>query len=340
MASTEDAAKKPTKSMHLTDQGTVLGTLPYMAPEQVEGRPADARTDTFALGVVLYEMITGRAPFQGTNQAGLTAAILTHEPPPISSWIPTAPASLDRVVKKCLFKDHDERWHIRATASAVTNSGDLLALNRGGGDDHVAFGDDVGHQLALPLIKRFVLNLGVAAGRFGLLGLERQLDELCAEAFDLLAAGGTDVVGPHDRAQPLGRGDRREARHADADHKHAGGRERAGGRHHQRKNLGQLDGGQQHGAIAGERGHRGQHVHRLGPRRPRNQLQGEERRAGSGDFRDGLRLAERIAQADHESGRLRMSGNIAARPACRFAPRLRTCSTMSAENAPARLAAS
>ncbi len=121
----EDAAKKPTKSMHLTDQGTVLGTLPYMAPEQVEGRPADARTDTFALGVVLYKMITGRAPFQGTNQAGLTAAILTHEPPPISSWIPTAPASLDRVVKKCLFKDHDERWQsAKDLASALRWSAD------------------------------------------------------------------------------------------------------------------------------------------------------------------------------------------------------------------------
>ncbi len=64
----EETARKPTKSVHLTGQGTVLGTLPYMAPEQVEGRPADARTDTFALGVVLYEMTTGRAPFQGTSR--------------------------------------------------------------------------------------------------------------------------------------------------------------------------------------------------------------------------------------------------------------------------------
>ena len=67
----EDSAEKPTKSLHLTDQGTVLGTLPYMAPEQVEGREADARTDIFALGVVLYEMTTGRAPFQGKSQREL-----------------------------------------------------------------------------------------------------------------------------------------------------------------------------------------------------------------------------------------------------------------------------
>jgi eukaryotic-like serine/threonine-protein kinase len=121
----EDTAGKPTKSLHLTNQGTVLGTLPYMAPEQVEGRPADARTDTFALGVVLYEMITGRAPFGGTSQASLTAAILTHEPPPLSSRIPSTPASLDRVVKKCLAKDPGERWQsAKDLASALRWSAD------------------------------------------------------------------------------------------------------------------------------------------------------------------------------------------------------------------------
>ena len=125
----EDKAEKATKSLHLTGQGTVLGTLPYMAPEQVEGRPADARTDTFALGVVLYEMITGRAPFQGTSQASLTAAILTHEPPPISSRIPTTPASLDRVVKKCLSKDPDERWQ---------SANDLASALRWSADDSTA----------------------------------------------------------------------------------------------------------------------------------------------------------------------------------------------------------
>ena len=116
----DDSAQKPTKSLALTDEGTVLGTLPYMAPEQVEGRQADARTDIFALGVVLYEMTTRRQPFQGKSRASLAAAILTHDPPPVSSLAAAAPATLDRIVKKCLAKDPDERWQsARDLASAL-----------------------------------------------------------------------------------------------------------------------------------------------------------------------------------------------------------------------------
>ena len=98
----------------------MLGTLPYMAPEQVEGRQADARTDIFALGVVLYEMTTRRQPFQGKSRASLAAAILTHDPPPVSSLAAAAPATLDRIVRKCLAKDPDERWQsARDLASAL-----------------------------------------------------------------------------------------------------------------------------------------------------------------------------------------------------------------------------
>jgi hypothetical protein len=116
----EDSAQKPTKSLQLTDQGSVLGTLPYMAPEQVDGRGADARTDIFALGVVLYEMTTRRKPFEGKTSASLAAAILVHDPPPVSSLAAASPASLDRIVKKCLAKDPDERWQsARDLASAL-----------------------------------------------------------------------------------------------------------------------------------------------------------------------------------------------------------------------------
>jgi hypothetical protein len=121
----EDIRHKATKSLHLTDERTVLGTLPYMAPEQIEGRPVDPRTDIFALGVVVYEMTTGRAPFEGASRASLAAAILTHEPPPISSQIPKAPASLDRLVKQCLAKDPDQRWQsTHDVASALRWSAD------------------------------------------------------------------------------------------------------------------------------------------------------------------------------------------------------------------------
>ena len=82
----------------------MLGTLPYMAPEQVEGLEADARTDIFALGVVLYEMISGAAPFNGDSRASLAAAILTLPSPPLTSRAGSIPAILDRVVQKCLAK--------------------------------------------------------------------------------------------------------------------------------------------------------------------------------------------------------------------------------------------
>ena len=98
-----------TASVHLTEEGSVLGTLPYMAPEQVEGRDVDARTDIFSLGVVLFEMLTGHRPFNGSSRASLAAAILVHEPAAVSSLLEVPPA-LDRVARKCLAKDPEERW--------------------------------------------------------------------------------------------------------------------------------------------------------------------------------------------------------------------------------------
>src|SRR6266849_4748515 len=81
-----------------------------MAPEQLEGKEVDARTDIFAFGAVVYEMATGKRAFEGKSQASLIAAILERDPPPLSSLQPLAPLALDRVVKKCLAKEPERRW--------------------------------------------------------------------------------------------------------------------------------------------------------------------------------------------------------------------------------------
>jgi serine/threonine protein kinase len=95
----------PTETTPLTAEGTILGTMQYMAPEQLEGHEADARTDIFALGAVLYEMATGRRAFEGKSRASLIAAILERDPPPVSTLKPLTTPALDHVVRTCLAKD-------------------------------------------------------------------------------------------------------------------------------------------------------------------------------------------------------------------------------------------
>src|ERR1700686_863967 len=100
----------PTMKSAITGEGTILGTLQYMAPEQVEAKEVDARTDIFAFGAVVYEMATGKKAFEGKTSASVMAKILEAEPPPISSLQPMTPQALDRVVKKCLAKEPERRW--------------------------------------------------------------------------------------------------------------------------------------------------------------------------------------------------------------------------------------
>src|SRR5207247_16192 len=92
-----------------TATGIILGTLEYMAPEQLEGKEADARTDIFAFGATIYEMVTGKRAFEGKSQASLIAAILDRDPAPISTAQPRTPPHLDRVVMRCLAKDVNKR---------------------------------------------------------------------------------------------------------------------------------------------------------------------------------------------------------------------------------------
>ncbi len=94
----------------LTSQGQILGTLNYMAPEQLAGKPVDARSDIFAFGAIVFEMMTGKRAFDGSGQASVIGAILHTHPPPITQVVPSAPPALARLVSACLAKDPDARW--------------------------------------------------------------------------------------------------------------------------------------------------------------------------------------------------------------------------------------
>jgi serine/threonine protein kinase len=116
----------------LTAQGTILGTFQYMAPEQLEGGEADGRTDIFALGLLIYEMATGKKPFSGKSQASLMGAIMHSEPPSVSSARPMTPPALDRVVKTCLAKDPDDRFQtahdVRLQLQWIEEGGSAVGL--------------------------------------------------------------------------------------------------------------------------------------------------------------------------------------------------------------------
>ncbi|HOP06668.1 MAG TPA: protein kinase [candidate division Zixibacteria bacterium] len=103
-----------TQTTPLTGVGTILGTMQYMSPEQLEGKEADARSDIFAFGALLYELATGRRAFEGSSQATLIAAIIEREPSPISQTIPNMPPLFERLVQKCLAKDPARRWQSAA----------------------------------------------------------------------------------------------------------------------------------------------------------------------------------------------------------------------------------
>jgi serine/threonine protein kinase len=126
-----DSEADPTRTAGLTKEGTIVGTYHYMAPEQLEGKEADARSDIFSFGAVVYEMVTGRTAFEGKSQASLIAAIMHKDPPPLSSVESMSPPALDHIVKRCLEKDPDRRWQSAAdlreelqwTAEPATETG-------------------------------------------------------------------------------------------------------------------------------------------------------------------------------------------------------------------------
>src|SRR5262245_8206192 len=144
-------AAMPTRA-DVTAKGTMLGTLQYMAPEQIEGREADSRTDIFAFGALLYEMVAGKRAFEGKSQATLIAAIMSHDPRPLSLLSPMSPPALEHVAERCLAKNPDDRW--QSAHSLVVQL------------QWIAFGDSRGIAeapvTAMDLRKRRLIVFGLA----------------------------------------------------------------------------------------------------------------------------------------------------------------------------------
>ncbi len=103
-------SEEPTRAAPLTREGAVIGTAPYMSPEQVEGKEVDARSDIFSFGSMLYEMATGRRAFTGKHSISIASAILEKEPEPMRTLQPTAPPALEHTIVVCLAKSPDDRW--------------------------------------------------------------------------------------------------------------------------------------------------------------------------------------------------------------------------------------
>ena len=156
-------SESPTASRPLTAKGTIVGTFQYMAPEQLEGKEADARTDLWALGCVLYEMATGKRAFEGTSQASLIAAILKEQPRSVSELQPLTPPALERMTKRCLEKDPDQRFQ-----SAKDLAFDLESVTGTGTIPSPAYpaGAQAGKHYAAKVIVCGALAAALLAGGF------------------------------------------------------------------------------------------------------------------------------------------------------------------------------
>jgi Tol biopolymer transport system component len=165
-----------TTTRNLTAEGAILGTFQYMAPEQLEGKEADPRTDIFAFGVVVYEMLTGRKAFTGDSQASLIAAIMERDPAPMAPLAPLSPPALERVVRTCLAKNPDDRWQsARDLAREIRWIGDGGDIGRGGPGAGAAPGAQrivaatarrvLAWKLAATVLAAMVVVLGVLIAR-------------------------------------------------------------------------------------------------------------------------------------------------------------------------------
>ena len=148
----------PTEQRSLTAAGTILGTFQYMAPQQLEGGEIDARTDIFALGAVIYEMVTGKKAFEGKSQASLISAIMSANPEPVSSVTPLSPVALEHVIRRCLAKDPDQRWQ-----SAGDVARELEWIVEAGPQAGVGAARGLGRERILWAVVSFVVGIAAAA---------------------------------------------------------------------------------------------------------------------------------------------------------------------------------
>ena len=194
--------QSPTVAAPLTAEGTILGTFQYMSPEQLEGREADARSDLWALGCVLYEMVTGRPAFSGRSQASLISAIMGSEPRPMAELAPLAPPGLDKVTRQCLAKEPDDRWQ---------SAGDLKRALQWAADSSMsaapgATARPAGRRPGWPALGAALLAGGLLATAAWLL-LSPRAPRACAALLDLPTAPGARLShAPQDLAiSPDGR---------------------------------------------------------------------------------------------------------------------------------------
>jgi serine/threonine protein kinase len=146
----------------LTERGAVFGTTPYMSPEQAEGKPADARSDVFSFGSVLYEMVTGRRAFAGETKMSTLAAILEKDPKPPSDLNPAVPRDLEKVIARCLRKDPERRWQSMADLKVALEEvrDDPAPHDAGRVSSRPA---DSATRWLLPLLAVLIASIGIAS---------------------------------------------------------------------------------------------------------------------------------------------------------------------------------
>jgi hypothetical protein len=178
----------PTEAVPITVEGEILGTFAYMSPEQLEGKPVDARADIFAFGAIVFEMVTGRRAFEGSSQPSLIGAVLHAVPPPITRVAPAAPPALERLVAVCLSKDPDDRWssahdvllHLKGIAAASEPAAAPAAVPHK--RDRVAYG-----------IAAVALALTAAMGALLFIGRSREQPEASLDVLSVLPPPGTTL---------------------------------------------------------------------------------------------------------------------------------------------------